>query len=131
MSDQTVTSYLTVSGARDAIDFYVAAFGAEPHGPVYEGDDGRVGHAEFSIGSTEFYISDEHPEIGVVGPATLAGSSAAFCINVDDVDEAYARAMAAGAIADRPPADQMDFRAAWFRDPFGHRWNFMGPASEA
>ena len=130
MSEQTVISYLTVDGARAALDFYAAAFEATHHGPIYEDDDGRIGHAHFAIGSTEFYISDEHPELGVVAPTRVGGSTAAFCINVGDVDAAYERALAHGGVGDRPPADQLDFRSAWLRDPFGHRWGLMGPPLE-
>ena len=128
MNEQTVVTYLTASGARDALAFYETAFGAEQHGEIYEEGD-RIGHAEFRIGSTEFYISDECPELGVKSPTTLGGTATAMSIAVDDVDAAWARAMDAGASEDRPPQDQMGFRIGWLRDPFGHRWALTGPES--
>jgi PhnB protein len=43
-------------------------------------------------------------------------------LEVDDVDAAYAAAVAAGATADRVPTDQGDERRGWLVDPYGHRW---------
>ena len=83
----TVTPYLTVRGGVAALDFYRDAFGAvEDHRMV--GDDGRVGHAAFSIGAAKFFLADEHPEIGVLGPQTYGGATCAFSLEVPDVDAA-------------------------------------------
>jgi uncharacterized glyoxalase superfamily protein PhnB len=118
----TVTPYLTVRGGVAALDFYRDAFGAvEDHRMV--GDDGRVGHAAFGIGSARFFLADEHPEIGVLGPATYGGTTCAFTLDVPDVDALYARAIAAGATSGREPSDEFYGRGAWVTDPFGHRWN--------
>ena len=118
----TVTPYLTVRGGTVALDFYRDAFGAvEDHRMV--GDDGRVGHAAFSIGAARFFLADEHPEIGVLGPQTYGGATCAFSLEVPDVDVLYERAVAAGATPGRPPADEFYGRGAWVTDPFGHRWN--------
>ena len=57
----TVTAYLCCDGAGKAIDFYKAAFGAEEIAR-YPEPDGRLGHAEFRIGETILFISDEFPE---------------------------------------------------------------------
>ena len=54
----------TVSDAAAALDWYAEAFGAEEQFRVV-GDDGRLGHAEFTIGAARFMLSDEYPEIGV------------------------------------------------------------------
>jgi PhnB protein len=118
----TITPYLTVKGAARAIDFYREAFGAVE---TYRmtGDDGRVGHAEISIGEVTVMLSDEHPEIDVVSPATLGGAGLTLLLPVEDVDITYDRAVAAGAIGVRPPDDQFyGERAATLLDPFGHRW---------
>ncbi|MFT3853133.1 MAG: VOC family protein [Ilumatobacteraceae bacterium] len=118
----TVTPYLTVRGGIAALDFYRDAFGAvEDHRMV--GDDGRVGHAQFAIGAARFYLADEHPEIGVLGPQSYGGATCSFSVDVPDVDAAFERAVAAGATAERPPADELYGRGAWVADPFGHRWN--------
>ena len=70
----TVTAYLCANGAAEALDFYKRAFGAEET-YRYEGDDGRIGHAEMRIGGTTLYLSDEWPPYKVLSPLTLNGNS--------------------------------------------------------
>ena len=121
----TVTAYLCSKGAAEAIDFYVDVFGAREVAERYiDQSDGRVGHAEFQIGDTRLMISDEYPEIGVLSPTSLGGSAVMLNSYVDDVDHAYARAVAAGAKGMREPADQFyGSRSAQIVDPWGHRWS--------
>jgi PhnB protein len=117
-----LTPYLTVRGAAEAIAWYREAFVAVEELRVV-GDDGRVGHAELSIGEFRVMLSDEYPEIGVQSPATLGGATTAMHLGVADVDAAFARAVAAGAVAQQPPADQPHgARHGTILDPFGHRW---------
>jgi PhnB protein len=117
-----LTPYLTVQGAAAAIDWYRDAFGAI-EGFRVVGDDGRIGHAELTIGGARLMLSDEYPEIGVRSPASLGGASAAMHLGVPDVDAAFERAVAAGATGLQPPADQPHGnRHGTLLDPFGHRW---------
>lgn len=117
-----VTPYLTASDAAAALDWYAEAFGASEQFRVV-GDDGRIGHAEFAIGGARFMLSDEYPEIGVRSPVTLGGTATAMHLSVRDVDDLYARAVAAGATALAEPADQPHgARHGTLLDPFGHRW---------
>jgi len=119
--------YLCVRGAPAAIDFYRVAFGAVETMRM-TGDDGRVGHAEITLEGMTVMLSDEHPEIGVVSPETLGGTPVSLYLHVADVDATYARALAAGATGERPPADQFHGnRNASLRDPFGHRWMITQP----
>jgi PhnB protein len=98
-----VTPYLAVRNARSAIGFYAAAFGARQR-LLIEEQDGRIGHATLGIGAAEIYLADEHPEFeNVVGPQTLGGTSVTIDIEVDDVDAAVERAVAAGADLVRAP----------------------------
>jgi PhnB protein len=114
--------YLTVLGAPGALDWYQEVFAAVEQLRVV-GDDGRVGHAGFTIGGAEFMLSDEHPEIGVRSPESLGGTSFAIHLTVADVDAVFARAVAAGATALMEPADQPHgARHGALVDPFGHRW---------
>jgi len=122
-----VTPYLTAADAAAALDWYGRAFGAEEQFRVVM-DDGRIGHAEFSIGAARFMLSDEAPALGVVSPGSLGGTSAAMHLTVTDVDALYARAVAAGATAQREPADQpYGNRQGVLVDPFGHRWMLSQP----
>jgi uncharacterized glyoxalase superfamily protein PhnB len=122
-----VSVYLCAHDAAAAIDFYRAAFGAEETLRM-TADDGRIGHAEITIGGTTVMLSDEHPEIGVVSPQSLGGTPVTLHLLVEDVDAVHARAVEAGATAEREPADQFHGnRTATLRDPFGHRWMLTQP----
>ena len=56
----TLTAYLTVRGASDAIEFYKRAFGATELFRLNT-PDGKIAHGEFKIGDSIFMISDENP----------------------------------------------------------------------
>ena len=114
--------YITVTGGAAALDWYAEAFGAVEQLRVV-GDDGRLGHAELTIGTARVMLSDEYPEYGVRSPQTLGGSATALHLTVPDVDATYARAVAAGATSLSEPADQPHgSRHGTLVDPFGHRW---------
>ena len=63
----------------------------------YTGDDGRIGHAEVLIAGANVMLSDEYPELEVVSPTTLGGTSMTLHVEVPDVDAVYERVAAAGA----------------------------------
>jgi PhnB protein len=118
----TLTPYLIVKGASDALDFYAKAFGARE---LYRMADpsGKVGHAEMRVGDSPFMLADEFPERGAVSPLPGGGHSVSFLVYVPDVDAAFARALAAGAKAVRPVQDQLyGDRSGTLEDPFGHQW---------
>jgi PhnB protein len=121
----TVTPYLAVRGAAQAIDFYRRAFGAEEvvRMPMPGGD--KVMHAELRIGDSRLMLADEFPEMGgEKSPAALGGSGVTIHLYVDDVDATFARAVGAGATAKAPPADMFcGDRFGKLEDPFGHVWS--------
>jgi PhnB protein len=124
MPTTRVTPYLTVHAGAEALAFYATAFGAvEAMRVVMDEATGQLGHAEFTIGTAVFYLSDEFPEMGVVSPRTLGGTAVAMHIEIDDVDTTFANAVAAGATSLSDPADQPHgARHGTLIDPFGHRW---------
>lgn len=124
-----ITPYLAVADARRALVWYAEAFGAHPRGEPIVMPDGRVGHAEIDVSGACVMLSDAFPEIGVVAPEPGQGASVTLHAEVADVDAATARAVEAGAILDRSPGDNPYGRSAVLRDPFGHRWMLMTPAS--
>ena len=123
-----ITPYLAVAGAGDAIDWYVAVLGAVEQ-LRYVGDDGRVGHAEIAIEGARLMLSDEYPELGVTGPATLGGTTSTIHVEVADVDAVHARVAADGrAAVGREPRDEAyGARSFDMVDPFGHRWMIQTP----
>jgi uncharacterized glyoxalase superfamily protein PhnB len=124
---QTVTAYISVRNAAAALAFYVEAFDAVELSRLVS-DDGRIGHAEITIGNSRLMLADEYPEIDSVGPETRGGPTASFTIEVPDVDASFGRAIAAGAVVERPVDDQFHGnRMGSVRDPFGHRWTLSTP----
>lgn len=118
----SVTPYLAVDDAAAAIEWYGRAFGAEEvmRLPM---PGGKLGHAEIRIGDSHVMLSDEWPDIGVMGPKSRGGATASLMIYLDDVDAAFARAIEAGATEFHPVSDQFyGDRTGTLIDPFGCRW---------
>ena len=125
---QTITAYISVRNAAAALAFYVEAFDAVEVSRLVSDGDGRIGHAEIMIGNSKLMLADEYPEIDSVGPETRGGPTCSFTIEVPDADASFARAIAAGAVAERPVDDQFHGnRMGTLRDPFGHRWTLSTP----
>jgi uncharacterized glyoxalase superfamily protein PhnB len=118
-----LTPYLVVGAAAEAIEFYKAAFGAEELFRMTDPSDGRIGHAELTIGDGMIMLSDEYPDFGAIGPDRLGGSPVTLHLSTPHVDDDAARAARAGATTLRAPANQsFGERTALLLDPFGHRW---------
>lgn len=118
-----VTPHLVCADAAKAIDFYTRAFGAVERGRL-PGPDGRLWHAQITIGGAPVMLVDEFPEMGSVGPLALKGSPVTIHLYVEDVDATVARAVAAGARVTMPVADMFwGDRYGQLEDPFGHRWS--------
>ena len=120
----TLTPHLTMKDAAAAIEFYKKAFGAvelERH----NGPDGKsIMHATLKIGDSRFMLNDEFPEMGGKGPLALGGTPVTLHVAVEAVDEAFARAVAAGAKVTMPLADMFwGDRYGQLEDPFGHKWS--------
>lgn len=122
MTIHEVFPYLRVKGASKAVEFYKAAFGATEKFRLVE-PSGRVGHVELLFGPTVVMFSDEYPEMGLLGPESVGGTTVTIHLHVDDADAALARAVAAGATLIRPASDAFyGERSGTVRDPFGHDW---------
>jgi len=120
---RTVTPYLTVKGAAQAIDFYKRAFNAQEIERMTGPDGKSVMHAEVRIGDSNVMLSDEFPQMGSRSPETLGGTTGSLFLYVPDVDAAFQRAVDAGAKAVMPPADMFwGDRFGKLVDPFGHEW---------
>ena len=117
-----VTPYLIVDGAESAIGFYARAFGATEQMRLPMGD--KLGHAEIRIGDSHVMLADEFPDMGYLGPKSRGGATSSCLLYVEDVDAAFARAIAEGATEEQAPEDQFwGDRMGSLVDPFGHRWS--------
>lgn len=118
----SLTPYLICKGAGDAIEFYRKAFNAEELMRV-DGPEGTIGHAEMQLGNSRIMLADECPAMNALAPQSPGSSGVGFCLYVENVDEVFARAIAAGAKEQRPLQDQFyGDRSGTVEDPFGHVW---------
>ena len=118
----TVTPSLVVRDAAKAIDFYKKALGAEELVRM-PGPDGKIMHAELKIGDSIIFLSDEVPHSSAKSPQTLGASTGVLNLYVQDVDNAFQRAVDAGGKVSMPVADQFwGDRYGSLVDPFGHTW---------
>ena len=120
----TVTPRLVVSDGAGAIDFYIAAFGAEPVGERHTMPDGTLIHAELRIGNAIVMLTQD---TGDASPARAPAEDRPVTVIMatywEDVDGAWERALAAGADVIYPLADQFyGERGGRLRDPYGHQW---------
>jgi PhnB protein len=119
---RSITPYLIVTNGKRAIDFYKKAFGAKAT-ICMEHKDGKIGHAELTIGDSKIMLCDEYPEMHAYGPAHYQGSPVGMHLYVKDVDAVVKRAVAAGAKLTQPVADQFyGDRCGGVEDPLGHKW---------
>lgn len=120
----SITAYLIVNDAAQAIEYYKKIFGATE---VFRMNarGGKVGHAELQIGDSRIMLADENPNMGQghTSAATMGGSPVSLYLYIPDVDRVFERAVAAGAKVVRPVQDQFyGDRSGFIQDPFGHLW---------
>ena len=90
--EPTVSFSLTVKDASRALRFYSEALGAEELLRM-PSPEGGVAHAEFMIGNTRIYISDEAEEWHAFAMPEDAMASCLFSIMTEDCDTAYNQAI--------------------------------------
>lgn len=117
----SVTPYLCIKGAVQALEYYKKAFGAIELFRMEH--DGKIGHAEIKIGDSPIMLADEFPEMGFVSPQTLGGSPVGIMIYVEDVDTVFKQAIDSGGVEKKALEDQFyGDRSGTLTDPFGHVW---------
>jgi uncharacterized glyoxalase superfamily protein PhnB len=120
---RSVTPHLVVKNALDSIEFYKKAFGAElmSHAP---GPAPRsTMHAAIRIGDGTIFLADEMQGSIAKAPKGLGGTTGSVMLFVPDVDATFNKAVAAGAKAAMPVADQLwGDRYGQVTDPDGHLW---------
>jgi len=119
----TVTPYIVVNNAAQAIEFYKRAFDAQEVHRM-QSPDGKIGHAELRIGDSVVMLADEFPGMECRSPQSLHGTTVGIFLYVKDVDASYKKATAAGAQATQQPTDMFwGDRYGKLMDPFGHSWS--------
>jgi len=119
----TITPYLAIRGAADAIEWYKRAFGAKELDRQF-GPGGLVLNAMLKIGDSMLLLSDIFPGAPHKSPLEYGGSPVTVHLFVKDVDAVWGRAVAAGGRPTMPLADQFwGDRYGQLVDPFGHEWS--------
>lgn len=119
----TVTPYIILSEAKRALEFYKKAFNATQV-LCFEGENGKVCHAEIKIGDSHIMLADEEADKHAHSPKHYGGSPISLLLYVDDVDTTFKNAIAAGATQVRPVENQFyGDRMGCLTDPFGHTWS--------
>src|SRR5262245_6233636 len=114
----SITPYLIVTQAADAIEFYQRAFDAREL-MRFAGPDGTIAHDELQTGDARIMLSDEQPQKGFRSPQSLGGSATGLMLYVEDVDGVFSRAVHAGATAHQEVKDQSyGDRSGTLIDPF-------------
>lgn len=118
----TITPYLAVDNASEAIDFYQRAFGAQENVRM-DGPGGAIMHAELKVGDSMIMLSDPFPQASTKPPSQLGGTSVSIFAYVEKIDDVYKQAIDAGATSLMEPDDMFwGDRFGSVQDPFGHSW---------
>jgi PhnB protein len=125
----SLTPFLVIDGAAEAIEFYISVLGAtliEKMDRIDGSSQTKVAHAELDFGNGRLQLSDPNPEFGLEAPErkdSVTHSTVLYCAGVDDV---VARAKTAGAtIREETQTFVTGDRFASIVDPFGQRWAVM------
>ncbi|UOQ56646.1 VOC family protein [Leucobacter allii] len=120
----SLTPFLAIPGAGEAIAFYRDVFGARVVDVTEMG--GAVVHAELDFGTGHLQLGEPMPDYHLVPAPAGDDDCYSMGLYVADVDAVVERAVAAGATVREAPSDFVSGdRFASLRDPFGVRWSVM------
>lgn len=120
----TLTPFLAVPGATQALEFYRNVFGARIIDATEMG--GVVVHAEIDFGQGHLQIGEPSPEYGLVPPPAAPAACYSMGLYCSDVDAVLSKAVASGATVREPAVNFVSGdRFASIIDPFGVRWTIL------
>ena len=119
-----IALHSVVTDPDRAARWYGEALGAEEVSRLTL-PDGTLFTAELRLGGTTLAVAGEMPARSMRAPVHDGVTSAAFHVVVPDADQAFTRAVEAGATVYEPLWDAFwGDRTGQVLDPFGHRWAF-------
>lgn len=117
-----ISSCLYYRDVAAAIDWLTTAFGLRERMRM-PGSDGVIAHAEMEFADGVVMLGCPGPDYR--NPSQLGGVTQSLYLYVDDVDDHFHRAKAAGAKILEAPRDQFyGDRRYGAEDPEGHHWYF-------
>jgi PhnB protein len=111
-----VAPWLSVRQGAEAVEYYIAAFGAVVR-HRHENEEGEI-VAQLVVGDAVFWVADDADH----SPDFLGGGTARFILEVDDPDAVFAQAIAAGASVVNEMYEGHGWRIGRLTDPSGHDW---------
>jgi len=108
-----VTPFFSVKGCEEFLEFAKKAFNGEEKMKRLN-PEGKVYHAEFTIFGTLIMCSE--------GSEATGYNKTGVSVEVEDVDEVYNKAIAAGAVSKNKPTDASWGKFCRFEDSFGNPW---------
>ena len=115
---------LHIPNGTHNIDFY-KKFGATEHFCL-RNDDGSIHVAELEYNGAVFHLHETMRWFNALEPVSAKGVTTVIGLFVDNVQEVFNRAIAAGATEISPVTDhEYGYRQGMFKDPFGHYWQIQ------
>lgn len=125
-----VVAHFYIDGAAEAIPFYERAFGAKLLFRVDQ-PDGRILHAEFSIGDQIVMFGDPDNS-GLFAQPHNGKTTVGLHIITEDNKALFDRAVAAGADPITPVTEMFYGASSGIvRDPYGHIWVLLTQTGDA
>ena len=118
----SIAPWLSVSQGTEAVDYYKAAFGAAERYRL-EDDAGKVVVAQLAIDGADFWLQEDVES----NPEALGSLPVRMILTVDNPDQVFERAVAAGATEVAPVSEEHGWRIGRVADPFGHHWEIGKP----
>jgi PhnB protein len=119
----SLTPYIEIEDAAEAIEFYKRAFGARERGRM-DAPGGKIGHAELEIGDSLLMVADPFPQSTISTPKDLGRTTVNLFLYVEDADAVVQQAVNAGATVTRPVETKFwGDRFGIVTDPYGHTWS--------
>jgi len=113
--NSVVSPYLIAHDVAGIIAFAKETFGATESFPPHMRPDGTIGHAQIKIGDSCIMLGEAQDEFPAM-PCMIH-------VYIEDIDEAYDRALKAGATTVMEPSNQFyGDRSAGVKDKSGNLW---------
>ncbi|HEY1368724.1 MAG TPA: VOC family protein [Gaiellaceae bacterium] len=125
-----ISPQLSVRRGREAVDFYLTAFGAEEIYRVAGTDEHPAVVSQLRIGDSTFWVSDESPPTEHFSPESLGGTTVRILLVVDDPRAVVGRAVDLGAREVYAVEESHGWLLGRVEDPFGHHWEIGRPLGE-
>src|SRR5690349_22263335 len=104
----TVKPFLTVSNGKNAVNFYISAFGAIEK-RRFEMPDEKLSSI-IEIEKAEFYVGDEEPHNGNLSPEQNSNSPVRIILQTRNADQLFENALKFGATQICPMTTEDDWR---------------------